>query len=273
MFQHHVNQPDGLQDFESRTITLDGKTKCVYTSGDGPAIIVLAEIPGISPHVARLSRWIRDAGFTVFMPSLYGPDGGIPSAEEGKEIFQAACISAEFRAFASNQSSPITTWLRSLAKHAHQECKGPGVGAIGLCFTGNFSLSMMLEPAMLAPVMCEPSLPLNNPSGLGIEPEVLSKIVDRLQKEDLTVLGYRFEEDPLCQAQRFAAYAEALGEHFIEKVLPDSAGNHEDLPPFTKEVVGRPHSVVTAHLIDEIGQPTLAARDEIITFFKQRLLN
>jgi hypothetical protein len=36
-------------------------------------------------------------------------------------------------------------------------------------------------------------------------------------------------------------------------------------------VVASPHSVVTAHLIDEAGQPTLAARDEILAFFRQRL--
>jgi hypothetical protein len=28
---------------------------------------------------------------------------------------------------------------------------------------------------------------------------------------------------------------------------------------------------VTAHLIDEEGQPTIAARDEILSFFAQRL--
>jgi len=32
-----------------------------------------------------------------------------------------------------------------------------------------------------------------------------------------------------------------------------------------------PHSVVTAHLINEVGQPTRAAVDEILAFFKTRL--
>jgi hypothetical protein len=31
------------------------------------------------------------------------------------------------------------------------------------------------------------------------------------------------------------------------------------------------HSVVTQHLIDEAGQPTMAARDEILAFFAARL--
>ena len=153
-----------------RAITLGDDTKTVYVAGTGPAVIVMAEMPGISPHVARFGRWVRDAGFTVYMPSLFGRDGAFPDAEDGTAVLQRACVSAEFRAFASNESSPVTQWLRALARLAHEECGGPGVGAIGMCFTGNFALTMMLEPAMLAPVLCQPSLPLNDPAGLEIAP-------------------------------------------------------------------------------------------------------
>jgi len=107
----------------------------VFVSGSGPAVIVMTEMPGISPHVARFGRWVRDAGFTVYMPSLFGRDGALVSAEEGVAVMQRACVSAEFRAFAANESSPVTVWLRALAKFAHEECGGPGVGAIGMCFT------------------------------------------------------------------------------------------------------------------------------------------
>src|SRR5690625_4874326 len=73
---------------------------------------------------------------------------------------------------------------------------------------------------------------------------------ERLEREDLTVMAYRFEGDKHCRAERFAAYREALGERFVARVLPDSAAN-PDVPPFFREVVGSAHSVVTAHLIDE----------------------
>jgi dienelactone hydrolase len=261
---------DPLGDFEPRTITLDGVAKVVHITGSGPAVIVLAEMPGISPHVARFARWVRDAGFTVYMPSLFGRDGAVPGVEEGVAVFQRACVSAEFRAFAANKSSPVTSWLRALARLAHEQCGGPGVGAIGMCFTGNFALTMMLEPAMLAPVLSQPSLPLDDPAGIEIAPEELAAVRERLQREDLTVMAYRFAGDRYCKAQRFAAYSEALGERFVGRVLPDSAA-HPEPPPFFEQVVASPHSVVTAHLIDEVGQPTIAARDEILAFFTQRL--
>lgn len=266
----NLNEDDGLDDFLPRNIELEGVAKTVHVAGAGPGIIVMAEMPGISPHVARFARWVRDAGFTVYMPSLFGRDGALPMADEGAAVFQRACVSAEFRAFASNQSSPITHWLRALARFAHAECGGPGVGAIGMCFTGNFALTMMLEPAMVAPVLSQPSLPLNNPAGIEIAPNEVAAVRERLEREDLTVLAYRFSGDQFCKAERFAAYAKALGGRFEGRVLPDSAAN-PDVPPFFAKHVPSPHSVVTVNLIDAEGQPTVIARDEILSFFRRRL--
>lgn len=270
MTHHDMKTDDPLEDFEARQIIVEGAEKKVWVTGSGPAVVVMTEMPGISPHVARFARWVRDAGFTVYMPSLFGRDGAVPNVEEGAQIFQRACISAEFRAFAGKGSSPVTVWLRALARLAHRECGGPGVGAIGMCFTGNFALSMMLEPAMLAPVLSQPSLPLDDPSALESSPEELAAVRKRLEHEDLTVLAYRFEGDQICRAQRFAAYADALGEHFKPRTLPDSASN-TDVSPFFSKHVPYPHSVVTQNLIDRRDQPTLQARDEIIDFFRESL--
>ncbi len=271
MTSRSVKQDDPLEDFERREITLEGATKLVYVAGTGPAVIVMTEMPGISPHVARFGRWVRDAGFSVYMPSLFGRDGAVPGVEDGVATFKRACVSAEFRAFAAHESSPVTRWLRALARLAHEQCGGPGVGAIGMCFTGNFALTMMLEPAMLAPVLSQPTLPLDDPAGMHIAPHELVAVRERLEREDLTVMAYRFEGDRYCTEQRFAAYAEALGKRFVARVLPDNVAN-QDTAPFFDKVVACPHSVVTAHLVDEAGHPTLAARDEILAFFAQRLL-
>src|ERR1700688_4001074 len=230
MPKRSMKQDDPLEDFKRGDVSLDGVTKGVHVAGAGPAVIVMTEMPGISPHVARFARWVRDAGFAVYMPSLFGRDGTVPGAEEGTAVFQRACVSAEFRAFAANESSPVTKWLRSLARFAHAECGGPGVGAIGMCFTGNFALTMMLEPSMLAPVLSQPSLPLDDPSGLEIAPEELVAVRRRLERDSLTVLAYRFTGDRFCKAQRFAAYSEALGERFVARVLPDSAANPDTAP-------------------------------------------
>lgn len=273
MASRSMTEPDALEDFSPREIALDGVTRTVHVAGSGPAVIVMTEMPGISPHVARFARWVREAGFTVYMPSLFGVDGALPSVDDATQVFQKACVSAEFRVLANAGSSPITVWLRALARLAHEECGGPGVGAIGMCFTGNFALTMMLEPAMLAPVLSQPSLPVDDPAGIEMSQEELAAVKERLEKEDLTALGFRFAGDAFCRAERFAAYSEALGDRFIGRVLPDEAANMKDLSPFFEHVVRNPHSVVTAHLVDAAGEPTIQARDEILEFFAARLIS
>ena len=73
---------DPLEDFDRRVVVLEEGSKVVHVAGSGPAVIVMTEMPGISPDVARFSRWIRDAGFTVYMPSLFGRDGAVATVRE-----------------------------------------------------------------------------------------------------------------------------------------------------------------------------------------------
>jgi dienelactone hydrolase len=171
-----VTDRDPMSDFDPREITLMDQTKRVYVSGEGPAVIVMAEMPGIYAHVLRFARMVRSAGFTVWIPALFGTEGGPVTAAEGAKTIFKACISKEFKAFAAHRSSPVVDWLRALAAHAHPLCGGKGVGAIGMCFTGNFALSMMLEPAMLAPVLSQPSLPMFRAGGMHIAPDELSSV-------------------------------------------------------------------------------------------------
>ena len=261
--QPFLIHPEPLTDFRAETLEFLGKSKTVYITGEGPAVIVMSEMPGIYEHVANFARFVRDAGFTVYMPEMFGKTGKPPSTFYSVTSIARACISREFSAFAANHSSPIVDWLRALARHAHEQCGGKGVGAIGMCFTGNFSLNLMLEPSVLAPVLSQPSLPLGKPGGMHISPEDLRCVKDRLDREDLTVLAYRFEGDNFCQAERFTDYETALGDRFVAKVLPDEAAR--------KGTPMAPHSVVTMHLIDEEGQPTRQAIDEILAFYAMRL--
>ena len=150
------------------------------------------------------------------MPNLFG-DAGAPGGTV--KMLRAAvqiCVSREFQVVLNAHSSgPIADWLRGLAALAHREAGGKGVGAIGMCVTGNFALSMMLEPAMLAPVLSQPSLPfVVNRAGMHIGHDELRAVRERLDREDLTVRAYRFRGDPICRAERFTAYQAALGDHF-----------------------------------------------------------
>ena len=176
----------------------------------------------------------------------------------------------EFRVMAGQGTSPVVDWLRALAALAHEECGGAGVGAVGMCITGNFALSMMIEPAMRAPVMCQPSLPLDDTGAIAMTDEEAVAVRERMVRDDLTARLYRFEGDAFCRAERIAAYFERFGDRIEERVLPDSAAN-PDPSPFFATHIRSPHSVVTQHLIDADGEPTKEAVRDIIAFLYERL--
>jgi dienelactone hydrolase len=105
---------DPLTDFSQFEFDHEGKRRTVYRKGTGPAVIVMHEVPGITPQVARFARYVVDAGMTAFMPHLFGvPGKPVTRAYATKEMARA-CISREFRVLAENRSSPIVDWLRAL---------------------------------------------------------------------------------------------------------------------------------------------------------------
>jgi dienelactone hydrolase len=259
-----------IADFRRRDISFGGKTKPVLVTGDtGPAVIVIHEIFGFTPPLARFCRWVRDAGFRVYAPILVGtPDATNPDRPRAALAkMPALCVSREFVMFATNRSSPITDWLKGLARQAHEECGGAGVGAIGMCLTGGFALSMAVDKSVLAPVLSQPSMPPMAKAALDISAVDLAIVKARTLTEGLCVRGYRFDGDPMSTSSRFDTLQRELGDAFLGVVLPDSAGNPNGL-----RALGRaPHSVFTGDLIDAPGEATRDAVDQVIEFFRAKL--
>jgi dienelactone hydrolase len=253
-----------IDDFTRRDLTFLGKTKPVLTTGTvGPAVIIIHEVYGFTPTLARFCRWVRDAGFRVYAPVLFGnADTSNPERIQLSRML-GLCISREFYLFAAGKSSPVVEWLKELARLAHRECGELGVGAVGMCLTGNFALAMAVEPNVLAPVIAQPGLPSQKPAAIDVSASDLAIVRGRVEKEGLLVRGYRFEGDRFCRAVRFETLERELGKGFSGTTLPDSAANPKGRKP--------PHSVFTTELIDAAGQPTRAAVDEVISFFRERL--
>jgi dienelactone hydrolase len=254
--------------YESFPFTHDGVTRTVYRRGIGPGVIVMHEIPGVHPTVIRFANWVVDAGFTVVMPELLGTAGKPVTTGYGLASMLQACIRREFAVLAAHRSSPITEWLRALCRATHAELGGPGVGAVGMCLTGNFALAMMMEPSLLAPVLSQPSLPFplgaERRAALHVSPEELEN-VRRRAAGGCPVLGLRFTEDFWVPPERFATLRRELGERF-EAIEIDSAASRPSKNPLG------PHSVLTEDLIDQEGHPTLQARDRVLQFFRERLI-
>ncbi|MDP0397898.1 dienelactone hydrolase family protein [Tsukamurella strandjordii] len=264
-----------MADFAVEPFTAHGTTHDVYRKGTGPAVIVMAEIPGITPKVLDFARKLVDAGFTAVLPHLFGVPGldadprkvGIKGTATAVASVAPLCVSKEFTILAVGKSSPVITWLRALARQEHERCGGKGVGAVGMCFTGGFALGMAVDDVLLAPVLSQPSLPLGiTPSrrhNIDISPEDLETVKVRCAKQGLKVLGMRFTGDKMVPGERFAFLREQLGDAFIAVEIDDADANPDAPTP--------PHSVLTEHLIDEPGQPTRAALDQVIDLMRSTL--
>ncbi|HSG90877.1 MAG TPA: dienelactone hydrolase family protein [Pseudomonadales bacterium] len=268
-----VDPADLFADWTSEPFTWGTWTRPVYRRGTGPAVIVIHEMPGLHPLVVRFADRVVAAGMSVYMPSLFGEPGReVTMGYAAREMLKGICIRREFSVWATDRSSPIVDWLRGLARHAHAECGGRGVGALGMCFTGGFALAMMTEPSVVAPVLSQPSQPLAFGFGSGkarraaaidASPAEIACAKARLQDEDLRMLGLRFHGDPFVPPQRFEMLAREFGDRFEAHELdPADAGTMpgNDMAP---------HSVLTGHLDDTNPDgPTRQVERRVIEFFR-----
>ncbi len=256
-----------LDGFDSFGFTHEGARRDVYTRGEGPGVVVMHEVPGITPEVAGFARRVADDGFTVFVPHLFGKPGQPLSPGYAIGQILQCCISKEFHVLAERTSSPITDWLRALCREAHERCGGPGVGAIGMCMTGNFALSLMVDESVMAPVLSQPSLPFGlnaaKRASLHLSDDDLA-VVRKRAAAGCGVLGLRFTGDRMVPDERFETLRRVLGDGFEAVEIDSRVGNAHG-------IASTAHSVVTTDLVDEEGHPTRAALERVLALFHERL--
>ncbi|MFM8530252.1 MAG: dienelactone hydrolase family protein [Ilumatobacteraceae bacterium] len=243
---------DVLDGWTKGSFTAAGFTRDTFRKGIGPGVIVVHEVPGITPKVARFAEDLVDAGFTVVMPSLVGTPGKDFSNGYAMASLTKVCISREFSALAMNKTSPIIAWLRALGRNLHQEIGGRGIGALGMCFSGGFALGMMIDDHLVAPVLSQPSMPFaigkKRAANLHLSPDDERAVRDRAAA-GCEVLGLRYTGDRLV-GDRFATLRELIGDQFVAIELPSTNKND--------------HSVLTEHR----DEPSVR---RVIDFFGEKL--
>ncbi len=244
---------DVLDGWAKSSFTAAGYTRDVYRRGTGPGIVIVHEIPGITPKVAQFANEVVDAGFTVLMPTLVGTPGRAPSGGYIASSMAKLCVAREFSNMATNQTSPIIGFLRALARNLHQEVGGKGVGALGMCFSGGFALGMMVDDIMVAPVLSQPSMPFSvgatRGADLNLSPDD-ALVVARRAAEGCQVLGLRYIDDKAV-GTRFESLRTLLGDAFIAVELPSTKKSD--------------HSVLT----EQRDEPSV---QQVLAFFREKLL-
>ncbi len=258
-----------MQDFEEFAHATGEHTLPVYRSGQGPGVLIMHELPGMVPECVEFARRVRDGGFTVYLPLFFGKPNQSPApARHGMELM--FCVRREFYMFEKNLTSPMVEKMRSLCRRMHQECGGPGVGAVGMCLTGGFAIPLLLEKEVIAPAVSQPGIPggmgKDARSSLGLSPEHVQGARKRVRDDNLEIRGYRFSHDPLSPPERFETYGREFGKAFKPCVIDSSWGNDHKIPLWA-------HSVFTLHYDHTEGHPTRKAFDDLLGFFKAKLLS
>lgn len=256
------------EEFIPGCFEFEGLERIVYKSGSGPAIIVIHEIPGIYDKVFDFARRLNQAGYTTYLPSLLGEPGKKFSNSYVLKSVAKMCISKEFNRFALGEEAPIANWLRALARHAHAVCGGPGVGAVGMCFSGGFALAMMADESVIAPVLSQPSMPIGRTKAHQYDIDANSAdiphIKQHMEKNDICLLALRFSGDVMVPGNRFKFLKDTFGDRFEGVTIDSSFGN----PNGIKSTA---HSVLTKDFVNEKTHPTYQALQKVLALFEKQL--
>jgi dienelactone hydrolase len=229
--------------------TANGVTHPTYRKGSGPGVIVIHEVPGITPKVIAFAEEVIGRGFTVVMPWGWGGRAAGATLAQAVRSIARICISREFSMFALGRTSPVATWLRSLARELHGQLGGRGVGAVGMCLTGGFALAMLADAPIAAPVLAQPATPAAlgraRSADLGISRADLESVKAKTA-HGCQVLGLRYEHDPAV-GTRFDTLRRELGDNFIAVEFP-----------------GRKHATLTEHRQQD-------GVDRVLAFFEEKL--
>ncbi|RLP75620.1 dienelactone hydrolase [Mycetocola tolaasinivorans] len=258
----------GLTGWTSTPFTAADITHDVFERGEGPGVVLLPEIPGMTPEVMGFATHLVEAGFHVAIPSLFGTPGRPASTGYLVSAVAKMCVSTEFRAFAVGAHRPVADFVRALAANLDARTPGPGVGVIGMCFTGGFALAAATSTSVLAAVMSQPAAPFPVSRARRIDPTMspdeLARVAERAAAGSVCALGLRFSEDGTVPRERFATIEAALGDAFDVIELDSSPGNPGG---FSRGA----HSVLTGEVREVPGHPAAAARERTVEFLRTRL--
>jgi dienelactone hydrolase len=239
-----------------------------YEKGGGPGVVLIPEVPGITPEVLGLAEYLVAAGFTVVVPSPFGVPGKASTVGYTLRVLSRLCVSSEFRAFALGTHRPITDYLRAVAVDLAARTPGAGVGVIGMCFTGGFALAAAVDDAVLASVLSQPAVPF--PLGRmrqadpGMSPAEFDRVAERADAGAVCALGLRFSGDFSAPRARFDTLRARLGDAFEVIELDSSPGNPDGFPK-------NAHAVLTEEVREIDGHSAFAARERVVQFLRERL--
>jgi dienelactone hydrolase len=187
----------------------------VYVGGQGPTVLVLHELPGLTKQDIRLANKLVCNGYTALVPVLFGNTGD----DRFWHFLFTVCGKDQFDCRGSGHPPPSAAWLSEYCATVRSTWKdGLGVGVIGMCLTGEIPILLLSNPDVKAAVMCQPTDPFNVLTpvhlGPGSKLGLSDQDIGNARKSAVPILGIRYSGDSLCPEAGFKTLAGLFPDRF-----------------------------------------------------------
>jgi dienelactone hydrolase len=235
----------------------------------GPPVIVLHEMPALSPDLLDLALRVSGEGYAVYVPLLWG--GEMENAASKMLFIRRALelrASPEWVAGVADADRPILDRLESLCRAVSTRHPNQRIGVIGNCVTGVFPLALAARvPQVVAPIASQPTLPLtlSRNTQTGLSKADLARLHSRIEKEPtFQILGFRFEGDRVSSPERFAEFDREFRGRFLNYTIPLELYTRDGLKPHV-------HAVLTNCYSKNPKFATFHAWQECVRFLDAKL--
>jgi dienelactone hydrolase len=238
----------------------------------GPPIILLHEMPALSPDLLDLALRLSRNNYSVYVPLLWGKED--ENAASRFVFFRHAFelrASSRWRAGIADVHRPILDDLAELCRKIIVEHPNQRIGVIGNCLTGIFPFALAARvPEVAAPIASQPTLPLTLSKSdwpkTGLSSEDTRRLQERIRTEpNFQLLGFRFEEDLVSPAARFDTLKRQFHPRFVDGTIPVKYYHCRD------EMPRHPHAVLTECHMENPKLATSHAWQECLNFLAAKL--
>ncbi len=217
--------------FAEEAQTLSGWTserfegRKVFARGTGAkTVVLLHELPGMSPGCIDFGSELAGNGFKVSMPLLFGH----PGQESVALGTIQSCFFGGFHCFspAGKADTGPVQWLQRYVSSLGDVSGVTSIAVIGMCETGAYPLATMEKGGKVkAVVLSQPALPLGKKwqSSVGITDGTLEKA----RESRVPMMGLRFKQDTISTHARFEYLSGYFKDQFEGHELDGPLGFHQ----------------------------------------------
>jgi dienelactone hydrolase len=245
--------------------SIDGQPIKLYRKGDGPAVLVLQELPGLTPATLRLVDDLADRGFRVYYPLLFG---GYGESRSGLGQILRVCRTGEFHCLSKDKpAEPLIAYIQSQVFPLMQREGASKTVVLGMCLTGPVGLALLPNPFVAGAVMSQPALPFAvgraRTESLGISDDERKEAV----RSTKPILAFRFTKDCISPPERMSAY-----EHAFEQGQQITVMQFDSGPGNRFGISHEAHSVLTFPVrSSDPAHPANVAFNALVEFLNRAL--